>query len=59
MTAITGADVDNSPAANAQRGDLVLQREQFIGVEGARQMDQIKLLIRQFGGFPGHKTVFC
>ena len=57
MTAITGADVDNSPAANAQRGDLVLQREQFIGIEGARQMDQIKLLIRQLGGFPGHKTV--
>jgi VWFA-related protein len=57
MTAITGADVDNSPAANAQRGDLVLQREQFMGIEGARQMDQIKLLIRQLGTFPGHKTV--
>ncbi|MGA3078111.1 MAG: VWA domain-containing protein [Bryobacteraceae bacterium] len=57
MTAITGADVDNSPASNAQRGDLVLQREQFIGIEGARQMDQIKLLIRQLGTFPGHKTV--
>jgi len=57
MTAITGADVDNGPGANAQRGDLVLQREQFIGIEGARQMDQIKLLIRQLGTFPGHKTV--
>jgi VWFA-related protein len=57
MTAITGADVDNGPGANAQRGDLVLQREQFIGVEGARQMDQINLLIRQLGTFPGHKTV--
>lgn len=49
--------MDNSPAANAQRGDLVLQREQFMGIEGARQMDQIKLLIRQLGTFPGHKTV--
>src|ERR1017187_524780 len=57
MTAITGADVSNGPGANAQRGDLVLQREQFIGVEGARQMDQIKLMIRQIGAFPGHKTV--
>jgi VWFA-related protein len=56
-TAIVGADVDNGPGANAQRGDLVLEREQFIGVEGARQMDQINLLIRQLGKFPGHKTV--
>jgi len=56
-TAIVGADVDNGPGANAQRGDLVLEREQFIGVEGAREMDQIKLLIRQIGAFPGHKTV--
>src|ERR1019366_5875850 len=57
MTAITGADVSNGAGANAQRGDLVIQREQFIGVEGARQMDQIKLMIRQIGAFPGHKTV--
>jgi len=57
MTAITGADVDNGPGANSQRGDLVLQRRQFIGIEGARQMDQINLLIRQLGAFPGHKTV--
>jgi VWFA-related protein len=57
MTAITGADVDNSPSANAQRGDLVIERQQFIGVEGAKQMDQIKAMIRQFGNFPGHKTV--
>ncbi|MEI9975982.1 MAG: VWA domain-containing protein [Ignavibacteriota bacterium] len=57
MTAITGADVSNGPGANAQRGDLVLQREQFIGVEGARQMDQITSMVRQFGKFPGHKTV--
>ncbi|HXM44550.1 MAG TPA: VWA domain-containing protein [Bryobacteraceae bacterium] len=57
MAAITGADVSNGPGANAQRGDLVLQREQFIGIEGARQMDQINLLIRQLSTFPGHKTV--
>jgi VWFA-related protein len=57
MTAITGADVDNGPGANSQRGDLVLEREQFIGVEGARQMDQIQAMIRQFDGYPGHKTV--
>jgi VWFA-related protein len=57
MTAITGADVDNGPGANAQRGDLVLEREQFIGVEGAKQMDQINAMVRQFGKFPGHKTV--
>jgi VWFA-related protein len=57
MTAITGADVDNGPGANAQRGDLVLERRQFIGIEGARQMDQINLLIRQLAKFPGHKTV--
>ena len=43
--------------ANSQRGDLVLEREQFIGVEGARQMDQIQSMIRQIGTFPGHKTV--
>ena len=57
MTAITGADVDNGPGANAQRGDLVIEREQFIGVEGARQMDQMNAMVRQFGRFPGHKTV--
>ena len=57
MTAIAGADVDNSPSSNAQRGDLVLQREQFIGVEGSKQMDQIKAMIRGLGIFPGHKTV--
>ena len=57
MAAITGADVDNGPGANAQRGDLVIQREQFAGIEGARQMDQINLLIRRLGAFPGHKTV--
>ena len=57
MTATTGADVDNGPGANAQRGDLVLQREQFMGIEGARQMDQINLLILRLGAFPGHKTV--
>src|ERR1035438_7451858 len=57
MTAIPGADVSNGPGANAQRGDLVLEREQFVGIEGARQMDQIKLMVRQIGAFPGHKTV--
>jgi len=57
MTAIMGADVDNSPASNAQRGDLVIERQQFIGVESAKQMDQIKAMIRGLGIFPGHKTV--
>jgi VWFA-related protein len=57
MSAINGADVSNGPGANAQRGDLVIQREQFIGVEGARQMDQIKAMVGQFGKYPGHKTV--
>ena len=57
MTAIAGADVDNGPGANAQRGDLVIQRNQFIGVVGAKQMDQMNAMIQQFGGFPGHKTV--
>jgi VWFA-related protein len=57
LTAITGADVDNSPASNAQRGDLVIERQQFIGVESAKQMDQIKAMVRQLGIFPGHKTV--
>ena len=57
MTAFSGADVDNSPAANAQRGDLVIERQQFIGVEGAKQMDQIKAMVKQLGIFPGHKTV--
>ena len=57
LAAIAGADVDTGPGANAQRGDLVLQREQFAGIEGARQMDQINLLIRRLGAFPGHKTV--
>jgi VWFA-related protein len=57
MTAIAGADVDNSPASNAQRGDLVIERQQFIGVESAKQMDQVKAMIRGLGIFPGHKTV--
>jgi VWFA-related protein len=57
MTAFSGADVDNSPASNAQRGDLVIERQQFIGVEGAKQMDQIKAMVKQLGIFPGHKTV--
>ena len=57
MGAITGADVDNGPGANAMRGDLVIEREQFIGIEGAKQMDQIKLLIKQLSVFPGHKSV--
>ncbi|HUB78093.1 MAG TPA: VWA domain-containing protein [Bryobacteraceae bacterium] len=57
LTANYGADVDNSPASNAQRGDLVIERQQFIGVEGAKQMDQIKAMVKQLGIFPGHKTV--
>jgi VWFA-related protein len=57
MAAITGADVDNGPGANAQRGDLVIEREQFIGIEGAKQMGQIKTLIKQLSRFPGHKSV--
>ena len=57
MTAINGADVDNSPSSNSQRGDLAIEREQFIGVEGAKQMDQLKAMIRGLDIFPGHKTV--
>lgn len=57
MTAITGADVDNGPGANAQRGDMVIEREQFIGIVGAHQMDQINMMIRDIGAYPGHKTV--
>jgi VWFA-related protein len=57
MNAFAGVDVDTGPGANMQRGDLVIQRQQFSGIEGARQMDQIGVLIRQFAAFPGHKTV--
>ena len=57
LATINGADVGTDAGANNVRGDLVSQRRQFLGIEGARQMDQIDTLIRQLGAFPGHKTV--
>ncbi len=55
--AITGADVSTGPGANAQRGDEVLQRDQFSNIEGRRQTDQIITMINQLGALPGRKSV--
>ena len=43
--------------AEAQRGDLVGQQRQFGGIEGMRQTDQMKVMVRELGPLPGHKTV--
>lgn len=55
--AINGADISNSPASNAQRGDVVSQRREFGAIKGMQAMDQLDDMIRQFGTLPGRKTV--
>ncbi len=54
---ITGVDTETGLAADAQRGDLVGQQRQFGGIEGMRQTDQMKVMVRELGALPGHKTV--
>jgi VWFA-related protein len=44
-------------AAGAQRGDLVDQQRQFGQIQGMQSIDQMKVLMRQLGQLPGHKTV--
>jgi VWFA-related protein len=55
--AITDVSVGTDQGSAAQRGDQVSQRVQFAGLEGRRQMDQIKTLIGGIATLPGHKTV--
>jgi len=55
--AVAGADVATGPAADTMRGDLAQSRRQFIGIEGARAMDQMNEMIRMLGQLPGRKTV--
>ncbi|MGA2183422.1 MAG: VWA domain-containing protein [Bryobacteraceae bacterium] len=55
--AVTGADVETGGAANARRADLANSRRQFIGIEGARGMDQMKEMIQMLGQLPGRKSV--
>ncbi len=65
---ISGGEVTNSAiispelsvsgsGAQVQRGDAVIERRQFQGVEGMRQTDQILALVKQLGALPGRKTV--
>ncbi|HVT94813.1 MAG TPA: VWA domain-containing protein [Bryobacteraceae bacterium] len=55
--AILGADVSNSPASNAVRGDLAGQRREFGGIAAMQAMDQLDDLIAKLGTLPGRKTV--
>ncbi len=50
-------DVETGLAADAQRGDIVDQKRSFGGIDGMRQMDQMKTMISELGVLPGHKTV--
>jgi VWFA-related protein len=43
--------------AKNQRGDAVLERRQFGGIEGMRQTDQIMTLVKQLATLPGRKAV--
>ena len=65
---VTGGEVTNSAVispevsvagsgAKAQRGDAVIERRQFGGVEGMRQTDQILALVKQLDKLPGRKSV--
>ncbi len=54
---IGDATVDMTPAANAQRGDLVGQRLAFGGIEGEREADSLLAMIKQFGTLAGRKSV--
>lgn len=55
--AVAGADVNTGQAADVMRADFAQSRRQFIGIEGARAMDQMKEMIRMLGQLPGRKTV--
>src|SRR5208283_2396859 len=55
--AISDVGVETGLGADAQRGDLVDQQRAFGGIDGMRQMDQMKTMIQELGTLPGHKTV--
>lgn len=54
---IGDATLDMTPAANAQRGDLVGQRLAFGAIEGEREADSVLAMIQQFGTLTGRKSV--
>lgn len=56
-SAIAGAEVSTDAGANRQRGESVVERRQFGGIEGMRQTDQVLTLIKQLAKLPGRKTV--
>ena len=51
------AEVENSAAANRQRGDMAGARLQFGAIEGMRGMDQMDAMIKQLAPLPGRKSV--
>jgi len=57
QTAIGGADVGTSQSFQILRGLLADQRRAFGHIEGMRQWDQMRELLRQIGPLPGRKSV--
>jgi VWFA-related protein len=56
-SAVSGAEVSTDAGSDRQRGESVVERRQFGGIEGLRQTDQIFTLIKQLAKLPGRKTV--
>ena len=56
-SAMVGADVSTDAGANRQRGEGVVERRQFGGIDGLRQTDQILTVIKELAKLPGRKTV--
>ena len=56
-SSVVGADVSTGAGANALRGDQVLARSDFGGIDGMREEDKVITMIKQFGALPGRKTV--
>jgi len=55
--AILDVTQETGQGADAMRGDLVDQKRDFGRLEGMAGIDQMKLMMRDFSRFPGHKTV--
>ena len=56
-TAIMGADVSTSAAANRVRGDMVSERSEFGHIMGMHEQDRVTAMINALGTLPGRKTV--
>jgi VWFA-related protein len=55
--AILDVTQETGQGADAMRADLVDQKRDFGRIEGMAGIDQMKLMMRDFSRFPGHKTV--